>query len=69
MNALLTHWNTTFSLPPFADIRDEDFAPAFDAALVEARKNIAEIAANPDAPSFANTIEAMELAEALLDRV
>ncbi|MFM7654329.1 MAG: M3 family metallopeptidase [Paracoccaceae bacterium] len=69
MNALLTDWNTTFSLPPFSDIRDEDFAPAFDAALAQARKNIAAIAENPDAPTFANTIEALELAEGLLDRV
>lgn len=69
MNALLTPWNTTFSLPPFAAIRDEHFAPAIDAALAEARANIGQIAANPDAPTFANTIDALELAEALLDRV
>lgn len=69
MNALLTDWNTTFSLPPFSDIRDQDFAPAFDAALAQARKNIVAIAENPDAPTFANTIEALELAEGLLDRV
>ena len=69
MNALLSPWNTTFSLPPFAEIRDEEFAPAFDAALAEARANIGQIAANPDAPTFANTIDALELAEALLDRV
>ena len=69
MNALLTPWNTALSLPPFTEIRDEDFAPAFDAALAEARENIASIAANPEAATFANTIEAMELAEGLLDRV
>ena len=69
MNALTSPWNTTFSLPPFAEIRDEHFAPAFDAALAEARANIGQIAANPDAPTFANTIDALELAEALLDRV
>jgi peptidyl-dipeptidase Dcp len=56
-------------LPPFAEIRDEHFAPAFDAALAEARANIGQIATNPDAPTFANTIDALELAEALLDRV
>ncbi|MEF3048651.1 M3 family metallopeptidase [Pseudotabrizicola sp. L79] len=69
MNALLSDWSTPFALPPFAAIRDEDFGPAFDAALTEARANIAAIAANPDAPDFANTIEALELAEGLLDRV
>ena len=69
MNALLSHWNTTFSLPPFAEIRDEDFASAIDAGLAEARANIGQIASSPDAPTFANTIDALELAEALLDRV
>ncbi len=69
MNALLTPWETAFGLPPFAAIRDEDFMPAFDAGLAEARANIAAIASNPEAASFANTIEAMELAETTLDRV
>jgi peptidyl-dipeptidase Dcp len=68
MNALLTPWNTTFSLPPFAAIRDEHFTPAFEAALAEARANIAAIAEGP-ATDFAGVIEAMELAEGLLDRV
>jgi len=69
MNALLDGWTGEFALPPFDRIRDEDFGPAFDAALAEARANIAAIAANPEAPDFANTIAALELAEGLLDRV
>jgi peptidyl-dipeptidase Dcp len=69
MNALLTDWTGDFALPPFARIRDEDFAPAFDAALADARANIVAISGNADAPTFANTIAAMELAEGLLDRV
>jgi peptidyl-dipeptidase Dcp len=68
-NALLAVWDGAFGLPPFAAITDEDFAPAFEAALAEARGNIAAIAGSADAPTFANTIEAMELAEGLLDRV
>ncbi len=68
-NPLLADWTGPFALPPFAALKDEDFGPAFDAALTQARANIAAIAANPEAPSFANTIEAMERAEALLDRV
>jgi peptidyl-dipeptidase Dcp len=40
-----------------------------DAALDEGRANIAAIADNPEPPSFANTIEALELADATLDRV
>ena len=68
MNALLSPWIETFSLPPFAEIRDEHFAPAFDAALAEARANIGQIAEGP-ATDFAGVIEALELAEGLLDRV
>ena len=69
MNALLSDWTTAFSLPPFAQIEDADFGPAFDEALAEAREAIAAIAGAGDAPSFANTIEALEQAEGLLDRV
>ena len=68
-NPLLSDWQTPFALPPFESIRDDHFAPAFDAALDEARANIARVAENPDAPSFANTIEALENADQLLDRV
>ena len=68
-NALLGVWDGAFGLPPFDAIKDADFAPAFEAGLAEARANIAAIAGNAEAPSFANTIEALELAEGLLDRV
>ncbi|MDF2141554.1 M3 family metallopeptidase [Paenirhodobacter sp. CAU 1674] len=68
-NPLLSDWTGPFALPPFAAIHDEDFAPAFDTALTEARAAINAIADAPEPPTFANTIEAMEQAEALLDRV
>lgn len=69
MNPLLDPWTAPFGLPPFADITDAHFAPAFDAGLDQARAAIAAIAGNQDAPNFANTIDAMEMAEATLDRV
>lgn len=68
-NPLLSVWETPFDLPPFDAIADADFAPAFDAALDAARARIAAISANPDAPTYANTIAALELAEEELDRV
>jgi len=68
-NPLLADWDGPFGLPPFDAIRDEDFAPAFDAALAEGRAAVAAIAGNPGAADFANTIEALELADGLLDRV
>jgi len=68
-NPLLADWHSDFELPPFAQITDDHFAPAFDAAMAEGRAAYAAIANNPEAPSYANTIEAMEQADALLDRV
>ena len=68
-NPLLADWTTPFGLPPFAAIEDAHFAPALDAALEEGRAAIAAIAENPEPPTFANTIEALELADRTLDRV
>ena len=68
-NPLLSEWDTPFEIAPFDKVSDEDFAPAFEAALEEARGEIAAIAENPEPPSFANTIEALEVAGKRLDRV
>lgn len=68
-NPLLSAWSTPFEIPPFDAIDDADFAPAFDAALTRARAAVDAIAQNPDAPTFANTIEALERSDELLDRV
>ncbi len=68
-NPLLAPWTAPFGLPPFADLRDEDFAPAFDQGLAEARATITAIAESKEAPTYANTIAALELAEGTLDRV
>lgn len=68
-NPLLSAWITPFELPPFDAIYDDDFEPAVTQALAEARANIAAISENPDAPTFENTIEALELADESLGRV
>ncbi len=68
-NPLLADWKTPFALPPFEQIEDDHFSPAFEAAMEEARANITKIAENADAPTFANTIEALEQADATLNRV
>ncbi|MFQ6547670.1 M3 family metallopeptidase [Aestuariibius sp. 2305UL40-4] len=61
-NPLLDTWDTPFGLPPFDRITDDAFAPAMDKALEQGRAEIARIAENDEAPTFANTIEAMEVA-------
>jgi peptidyl-dipeptidase Dcp len=68
-NPLLERWTAPFGLPPFDRIRAEHFPPAFDRAMAEHRAEIAAIAGNPEPPSFANTIEALERGGRLLSRV
>ena len=68
-NPLLTPWSTPFDIAPFDAIDDAHFEPAFEAALEEARAEIKAISDNADAPTFANTIEALEQAGKGLDRV
>lgn len=68
-NPLLAQWSTPFNAPPFADIGNEHYRPAFEAALAENKTEIAAIADNTEEPSFANTLEALERSGQALDRV
>jgi peptidyl-dipeptidase Dcp len=68
-NPLLEEWQTPFGLPPFDIVKDEDFSPAVDAALAEARAAIAAITGNADEPTFANTIEALEMVDEHLSAI
>ncbi|MEA2326569.1 MAG: peptidyl-dipeptidase Dcp [Thermoanaerobaculia bacterium] len=58
-----------FEAPPFDRIKDSDFQPAIEEGMTRELAEIQAIANNPDAPTFANTIEAMEKTGALLRRV
>jgi peptidyl-dipeptidase Dcp len=68
-NPLLVQSTLPLHYPRFDQIRDDDFAPAFEQAMAEHRQEIAAIASNPDKPTFDNTIVAMERAGRTLDRV
>ncbi len=68
-NPITSDWRAEFGLPPFSALQDADFAPAFDEGLAQARAAIARITDCAEPADFANTIEALEQSEALLDRV
>ena len=61
-NPFTKPWETPYGLPPFDLIKPEHFAPAFDVAMVEHRAEIDAIANNPEAPSFKNTLAALDRA-------
>ncbi|KFG67798.1 M3 family metallopeptidase [Microvirga sp. BSC39] len=68
-NPLLTPWTAAFGLPPFESIAPEHYRPAFDTALAEQQSQIAAIAESTEAPTFANTIEALERSGRTLKKV
>jgi peptidyl-dipeptidase Dcp len=58
---LLAPWTGPYGgVPPWSNIRTEEFVPAFDIAIANAESEIDTIAENADPPTFANTILAME---------
>ncbi|WP_207460474.1 M3 family metallopeptidase [Azospirillum sp. SYSU D00513] len=68
-NPFFESWTTPFGIPPFDRIRPEHFPPAFDRGMAEQIAEIEGITGNPEAPGFANTIEAMERGGKLLGQV
>ena len=68
-NPLLRRSTLPYQLPPFDQIRDEHFAPAFDAALTEHLAEIERIATDPAPPTFDNTLVALECSGETLRRV
>jgi peptidyl-dipeptidase Dcp len=69
VNPFFDAWTGPFEGPPFSRITPEHFLPAFERALAEHDAEIEAVAAQSDAPTFANTIAAMETSGKLLDRV
>ncbi|MCT8986835.1 M3 family metallopeptidase [Shewanella phaeophyticola] len=68
-NPFFKPYGTFFEMPDFAKITTDDYMPAFEAGIAELQQEIAVIANNPQAPTFANTIEAIEFSGDLLTRV
>ncbi|HEX8138378.1 MAG TPA: M3 family metallopeptidase [Pyrinomonadaceae bacterium] len=69
-NPLLAKWTGPYGgVPPFDRVRVADFKPALEAAMTENLSEIDRIARNTAAPTFENTIVAMERTGSALDRV
>ncbi len=68
-NPLLTEFDTPFRVPPFNEIEEEHFLPAFKEGIAEQQNEIDSIVNNNTDATFENTIEALEYSGALLDKV
>jgi peptidyl-dipeptidase Dcp len=68
-NLMLQEWDTPFQTPPFDEIKDEHFMPAFLETMKAEIVEVEAIANNEEEPTFKNTIEALEKSGEMLDRV
>ncbi|QYN50361.1 M3 family metallopeptidase [Apibacter sp. ESL0404] len=59
-NNLVEKFNTPYESIPFENIKQEDFKPAIEQAIEDAKNEINEIVQNTDPPNFVNTIVALE---------
>jgi peptidyl-dipeptidase Dcp len=60
MNPLLQPWTAPHGLPPFDQFKPEHFEPALRELMAQERAELAQIVANPEPPSFANTVAAFD---------
>ena len=68
-NILLAEWNTPYGVPPFDNIKSEDYLPAFNTALEKHTQEIKAIIKNKGVPNFKNTIQALETSGFYLSRI
>ncbi len=69
-NPLLAKWAGAYGgVPPFDKVKIADFVPALETAMKENLEEIDKIAGNPEAPTFTNTIAALDLTGQSLERV
>ncbi|MEU9836960.1 M3 family metallopeptidase [Streptosporangium sp. NPDC048047] len=57
-----------YQLPPFAEIKEEHYLPAFERGMAEQLREVDAIVADPAPPTFANTVEALERSGQILER-
>ncbi len=68
-NPLLREWPAPYGLPPFEQARPEYFESAFDVAMAARCAELDLIAANPQPPTFANTVQALDQCGRLYSRL
>lgn len=67
-NPFFTEWTTPYGIPPFDQIKNEHFMPAIEQGMQQHLVEIDAIVNNQEAPTFSNTIEAMDYSGRLLSK-
>ena len=69
INPFFQEWSAPYGVPPFMDIKDEHYMPAYKKGMEKNLAEIEDIVNNPEPPTFANTIESLERSGKLLSKV
>src|SRR4030042_4562214 len=59
-NPFFTEWTTPFGTPPFPEIKETHYMPAFQEGMARQKKEGEAMAASAEPPIFANTVEGLE---------
>ncbi|MBP5796585.1 MAG: peptidase M3, partial [Bacteroidales bacterium] len=65
-NPFMQEWDTPYGIPPFDKIKIEHYMPAIKAGIAQHEAEVQAIVDNPAAPTFENTVAALELSGSLL---
>ncbi|MCF0166386.1 MAG: peptidase M3, partial [Bacteroidales bacterium] len=68
-NPLLKEWDAPFGIAPFSEILPEHYREAIPEAIKAHKAEIEAIATNPEAPTFENTVEALDRSGELIGRI
>lgn len=68
-NPLVQEWKTPYQTPPFNQIENKHYEPAFKYAILLAQQDIAKIIENKEEPTFENTIAALDRSGQMLNRI
>jgi peptidyl-dipeptidase Dcp len=69
VNPFFSEWTAPFGTPPFDQFKPAHYMPAFEKGMADQKAEIAAVSASTEAPSFANTLEALERSGRLLTKV
>jgi peptidyl-dipeptidase Dcp len=69
VNPFFEEWETPFEVPPFEQIKEKHYLPAFEEGMKQQKLEIEVIVNNSGPPGFENTVEALDLSGNLLTKV
>jgi peptidyl-dipeptidase Dcp len=69
MNPFFTDYDAPYQIPPFDEIKEEHYMPAFERGMKEQLEEIDQIANNPEQPTFENTLVELERTGKTLGKV